>query len=135
VSIVIRRALRRVLGAAAVFFGVMTLFAGGRMLFGGEVARQGAGQIVEFVLLFNFGAGFAYVTAGVAALLDRRWSVWVARGLAVATGLVFAALGAHILGGGAFEEQTVVAMTVRTTFWTAQAVIWPYLVDRRGPPQ
>lgn len=65
---------RWALGATAVLFGVATLVEGGHVLFGGPAARQEAGNVVSFVLLFNFGAGFAYVLAGLAALLGGSWA-------------------------------------------------------------
>ena len=109
----------RVAAAIAVVFGLMTVLEGGRVLFGGEAARLAAGNYVPFVLWFNFLAGFAYVVAGAGLWLRRRWAVWLALSLAVGTVAVFAALGVHILLGGAFERRTVVAMSLRTLVWSA----------------
>lgn len=122
---------RSALGAAAVLFGVATLVEGGGVLFGGPAARAAAGDVVSFVLLFNFGAGFAYVVAGVSTLFERAWATWIARVLAIATLLVFAAFGAHVLSGAAFELRTVVAMTLRSGFWICQALLLPRVIDRR----
>lgn len=112
-------------GALAVAFGVATLVEGGHVLFGGPAARAEVGNVVPFVLTFNFGAGFVYVAAGVATLLARRSAVWVARALAIATLLVFGAFGVHVLSGGAYEPRTVIAMTLRSAFWIAQALALP----------
>ncbi len=117
-----REAFRWTLGLAALVFGVTTLLSGGKVLFGGAEARADAGAVVDFVLLFNFGAGFAYVLAGGGALARRRWSLHLARLLAGATVLIFAALGVHIASGGAFEIRTVAAMTLRSLFWLGQAL-------------
>jgi hypothetical protein len=68
-------------------------------MFGGPDARAAAGAIVPFVLPFNFAAGFLYVLAGLATLADRRPALWWSRGLAVATLLIFAALGYWISAG------------------------------------
>jgi hypothetical protein len=57
---------RWALGLAAVLFGVATLVEGRQVLFGGPAARAAAGNVVPLVLLFNFDAGFVYVTAGLA---------------------------------------------------------------------
>lgn len=108
---------------AALAFGLLTLASGGRTLFGGEAARQAAGAYVAFVLWFNFLAGFAYVVAGAGLWLRRRWSAPLAAAIALATLLVFAALGVHALGGGAYEARTVAAMTLRAWFWVAIAGI------------
>ena len=109
-------------------FGTATLIEGGHVLFGGPAARAEAGNVVDFVLTFNFGAGFAYVLTGGATLARRPWAVWIARALAVATLLVFAAFGAHVLQGGAYERRTVIAMTLRSTFWVVQALVLPRLL-------
>jgi len=107
----------------AVAFGLLTLKEGGTVLFGDEAARSAAGNYVPFVLWFNFLAGFAYVVAGVGLWLQRRWAAWLALAIASATALVFAAFGVHILGHGAYEVRTVIAMTVRTAVWFVIAVL------------
>ena len=124
-------AWRWLAGGLAVVFGLATLAEGGQVLFGGPAARAAAGDVVGFVLVFNFAAGFLYVAAGAATLARRAWVVWLARALAAATALVFLAFGVHVVAGGAFEVRTVVAMTIRTAFWVAQALALPALV-RRG---
>lgn len=102
-------------------FGAATIWAGGRTLFGpGSTA---AGDYVPFVLWFNFLAGFFYIAAGVGLWLGRRWGCVLAVALAVLTALVFAAFGAHILSGGAFEMRTVAAMSLRTVVWFTIAVL------------
>ncbi len=121
-------AWRWLAGALAVAFGIATLVEGGHVLFGGPAARAAAGSVVPFVLLFNFGAAFAYVLAGVATVTRRAWAVWVARVVAVTSVVVFAAFGVHVLRGGAFELRTVVAMSLRSAFWVAQALVLPALI-------
>ena len=118
-----RPALRWALGALAVAFALATLLEGGSVLFGGPSARAAAGNVVPFVLVFNFVAGFGYVLAGVATLRQRRWALWIARGLALSTLAVFVALAVHALLGGAFEPRTPVAMTLRSAFWIAQSLV------------
>ena len=104
-------------GLLGVLFGLMTLNAGGTVLFGGPEARAAAGDYVPFVLWFNFLAGFFYVVAGVGLVLGHRWATWMALALFVATLLVFATFGMYIVTGQPYEVRTVVAMTVRTLFW------------------
>ena len=109
----------------AVLFGLMTVKEGGTVLFGSEAARTAAGAYVPFVLWFNFLAGFAYVAAGLALWWRQRWAVGLALGIALATALVFAAFGVHVLSGGAYETRTVAAMALRTTVWLAiGALAW-----------
>ncbi len=111
-------AWRWLAGVLAVAFGVATLFEGGHVLFGGPAAQAEAGKVVPFVLLFNFGAGFAYVLGGLATIMRRAWAVWVARVVAVATVVVFAAFGIYVLRGGAYELRTLVAMTTSSAPWS-----------------
>lgn len=129
----IRRRWMRATSLVAVAFGLLTLKEGGTVLFGGPQARAAAGQVVPFVLWFNFAAGFAYVAAGIGLWLQRRWALWIAVAIAASTGLIFAAFGVHVLGGGAHETRTVVAMTLRTLVWAAFAAIaWKTLAPRRA---
>ncbi len=111
------------LAIAAIIFGGLTVFSGGRALFGGAEARTELGNIVPFVLWFNFLAGFAYVVAGVALLWTKRWAAPLALLLAVATVLVFLTFAAHIVGGGAFEARTVGALSLRSLFWIVVALL------------
>jgi hypothetical protein len=108
--------------AVAVAFGLVTIVVGGRTLFGGPAARAAAGNIVLFVLWFNFIAGFVYVIAGAGLFAWRRWAALLSAVIAVTTIAVFAAFGLHVLAGGAFEPRTVGAMAVRSLVWVAIAV-------------
>ena len=105
----------------AVVFGIVTIIVGGRTLFGGPAERAAAGNIVPFVLWFNFMAGFAYVVAG-CGFLWRRWAAQLSAAIAIGTVAVFVALGIHIFLGGAFEARTIGAMTVRSLVWIVIAV-------------
>lgn len=102
-------------------FGIVTIIVGGRTLFGGTDGRA-AGNIVPFVLWFNFAAGFAYVIAGIGLFLWKRWAAQLSVVIAVATIAVFVAFGVHVFLGGAFEARTVGAMTLRSILWIAIAI-------------
>ena len=62
----------KMLAVVAIIFGALTVFSGGRALFGDAQARASVGNAVGFVLWFNFLAGFAYVVTGI--------GLWVGRG-------------------------------------------------------
>jgi len=115
----------------AVAFGLLTVKEGGTILFGGEAARAAAGNYVPFVLWFNFLAGFAYVIAGAGLWMQRRWAAWLAVAIAAATALAFAAFGAHVYSGGAYEQRTVIAMSLRTLVWVVIAAVAWYGLLRR----
>jgi len=123
----------RVTSLVAVGFGLLTIKEGGVTLFGGEAAQVSAGNYVPFVLWFNFLAGFAYVIAGIGLWLRRHWAAWLATVIATATAFAFAAFGAHVYAGGAYEIRTVIAMSVRTLVWLMIAFISWRALSRRRP--
>ncbi|MCX2721054.1 hypothetical protein [Roseibium salinum] len=112
-----------VIAAVAVLFGALTVLSGGVVLFGGEEATQAAGNVVRFVLWFNFLAGFAYIVAGVGLFLRKRWAYWLAAAIVASTVAVFAAFAIHVLQGGAYEMRTLAALTLRTVVWAIIARI------------
>lgn len=109
------------LGAA--IFGLATLVAGGSALFGSSEAKNIAGQVVPFVLWFNFLAGFVYLAAAHAIFWWRPWAFPAAAMVAVGTILVGIALAIHIAGGGAFEVRTLGAMALRGGVWSVIALL------------
>jgi len=112
--------LLRIVALVAAAFGVLTVHAGGSVLFGDGAAA--AGNYVPYVLWFNFVAGFAYVAAAIGLWRATRWGSWLAIVIAATTASVFILFGIHIASGAAFEMRTVWAMTLRTVFWIATAV-------------
>ncbi len=115
----------------AAVFGLLTIKEGGTILFGNEAARTAAGNYVPFVLWFNFMSGFAYIVAGVGLWLQQRWAVWLAVGIAAAIVITFAALGVHVNSGGAYEQRTVIAMSLRTLVWAVIAALAAQALRRR----
>lgn len=115
--------LLRFLATMAIVFGVLTVFSGGRALFGGAEARAAVGNAVDFVLWFNFFAGFAYVLSGFGLWRRRRWAARAASLLALVTALVAGAFAVHVAGGGAYETRTVGALALRLLFWGVVAVV------------
>ena len=121
----------RLVAVVAVAFGLLTIKEGGTILFGDAAVRAAAGNYVPFVLWFNFMAGFAYVIAGAGLWMQQRWAAWLAVAIVVATALTFAAFGAHVVSGGAYEQRTLIAMSLRTLVWAAIAAIgWRQLLRR-----
>ena len=111
----------------AILFGLLTIISGGSVLFNAQ-AQQAAGDYVEFVVWFNFLAGFAYVIAGMGLWLLQRWSIWLSLLIVGATLAILAAFGGHILSGGAYEMRTLVAMGLRLAVWSViSAIAYRYL--------
>ena len=107
----------RILSIVALLFGLMTVKSGGSVLFGPESARLAAGNAVNFVLWFNFLAGFTYIIAAPGLWLGKSWAIGLSGLIAIMTMLIFIALGVHIAGGGEYENRTLAAMSLRTAFW------------------
>jgi hypothetical protein len=120
----------RVAAIVAVVFGAATIRAGGSVLFGD--GAQTAGNVVGFVLWFNFLAGFAYVVAGAGLWLRCRWSAQLALAIAAGTVLVFVAFGIHVAAGGAFEARTAWAMTLRSVVWILITLLAFWAITREG---
>lgn len=115
----------------AVGFGLLTIKESSAILFGDEAARAAAGNYVPFVLWFNFLAGFAYVGAGAGLWLRQRWAIWLAVAITATTAFTFAAFGGHVYSGGAYEQRTVIAMSLRTLVWMTIAVVAARALRRR----
>lgn len=120
---------KTVLGIFAILFGALTIVSGGKVLFGNLAAVQAAGNVVNFVLWFNFLSGPIYILAGVAIAFGKKWAKPTAAILAVSIVSVFALFGWHINSGGAYEARTLGAMVLRSGFWVIAA-----LALFRAPP-
>ena len=107
----------KALSVLAMVFGALTVFSGGRALFGGTEAQAAVGQAVGFVLWFNFLAGFGYVVTGLALWRGWRWGAIGAVLLAVSTAVIAVVFAWHVGQGGAFEPRTVGALGLRLGFW------------------
>jgi hypothetical protein len=115
-----------------VVFGIVTIKSGGSVIFIDGEARQAAGNYVDFVLWFNFSAGFFYVATGIGIWFQKIWALTVAIILAILTLLVFTAFGIHIFYGGEYEQRTVAAMSLRSSVWIVIAVKAYYIMYHAG---
>lgn len=123
--------LSRAISLVATLFGLMTIKEGGTVLFGNEAAHIAAGNYVPFVLWFNFVSGFAYVIAGIGLWRQQHWAAWLAVAIATAIVLAFAAFGMYINSGGAYEQRTVIAMSLRTLVWVVIAAMAARMLLRK----
>jgi hypothetical protein len=118
-----RKTLIRIVAGFAVLFGVLTIFSGGIALFADQGVRGLFGDVVRFVLLFNFASGFAYILAGIGLWYRKRWAARTSVIIFLAILCVFALLAQHILSGGAFEMRTILAMTFRAISWLLISIV------------
>jgi len=106
----------------AVVFGLLTIKSGGSVLYVDGTFREEAGNYVPFVVWFNFLVGFVYLIAGGGLWMQKHWAVWISIFIVVATLVVFATLGIHILKGGMIEVRTIAALSLRTVAWALIAM-------------
>jgi len=117
----------------ALVFGALTIKSGGAVIFFDGPARQAAGHYVNFVVWFNFIAGFFYILAGLGFLLNKPWTTKLATAIAIATLLIFSVFAVHILLDGLYEMRTVMAMTIRSTIWVIFAFA-AYSLSKKTKP-
>lgn len=106
-------------GLAAVVwvFGMLTFVSGGSVLFGPESVSRIAGEVVGFVLWFNFLSAPFYILAGIGLWRGAPWGMKLAGWLALLCALVLLALILFIISGQAYELRTLLAMSFRFVFW------------------
>lgn len=110
----------------AALFGILTLFAGSRVLLGADPGYK----VFRPLLLYNTTMGAAYLATGIAIWRNLRWSKF-------ATGLIFS-LNLLVLVSivllysthAAVAVESLQAMTFRTTVWLVLFVA----VVRFSPP-
>jgi cbb3-type cytochrome oxidase subunit 3 len=122
------QSLRGLLALVAIAFGVLTLFAGGRVLAGAD-----PGYVVfRPLLVFNTLMGLAYVTAGVLIWRDLRRGRIAALAIFLLNLLVLAVIVWLYRQGAAVAVDSVRAMSLRTGVWLALFLGVAWLV-RRAP--
>lgn len=118
------------LAAFALVFGVMTVFSGGKVLFGPAEAQAWAGNYIGFIVWFNFLAGFTYIVAAIGVWQGKLWGGWLASTIAVATLIAGFGFAFMVMRGTAFEMRTVGALSFRFVFWAVIALMSARAVRR-----
>ncbi len=126
-----RHYLAKAVAVAVVVFGLLTLKEGGSVLFFDGEARRAAGNYVPFVLWFNFVTGFFYIVTGIALWRDLEWGFALAFTVWTASLVVSGFFASHVAGGGAYEQRTVVAMSLRTGVLTVMLLAAYWQLKRR----
>lgn len=105
---------RRLSALVAAVFGIVTLIAGGRILFG--FAEAGF-VVIPQVLVFNTVMGALYVLAAVLIVRDIDRGRPLALLIALANVAVLLAVVALRASGTSVAGQTLAAMTLRSAVW------------------
>jgi hypothetical protein len=113
-----RNLVRRILAIGGVAFGVLTLFAGGRVL----LAGADPGYVVyRPLLVFNTMMGVAYIVVGAALWRAVHWSARAAGTMVVVNLAVLVVIGVLYATGGAVAVDSLRAMAFRSVIWF---VLW-----------
>lgn len=112
----------RLIAVVTAVFGAATLLSGGLVLFGPPATRSLAGDVVPFVLWFNFTAGAVYLLAALAIWHGHAAARPLAWAIALATLAIFAAFAVLALRGTPHEPRTIGALTLRSGFWLVSAI-------------
>ena len=119
---------RKTLALIAVLFGVVTVFAGSRVLTGSD-----PGYVVFLPLLvYNTLMGFVYIGVGIVAWRNVHYGRNGAAAVFLLNLLVLAAIWLLYNSGGAVAIDSLRAMTLRTTVWLLlfMGLFW---LSRRAP--
>ncbi len=115
----------------SIAFGVLTIKSGGAVIFIDGVDRQAAGNYVNFIVWFNFIAGFLYILAGLGFLFNQNWTLKLAVAIAVTTIMLFAVFVVYIVMGGSYEMRTIIAMSLRSVTWISFSLVAYYLAKNK----
>lgn len=119
---------QKVLAGVAMLFGVVTIFAGTRVLTGTD-----PGYIVfRPLLVYNTVMGFFYVAAGIMAWRNLEQGRKAAAAIFLLNLLVLVAIGFLYRSGGAVAIESLRAMTLRTGIWLVLFVSFRRLGHRSG---
>ena len=117
------------LATVAVLFGLVTIFAGTRVLLGSD-----PGYIVyRPLLIYNAVMGIVYVSAGIIALRNVKQGMYVAAVIFALNLVVLSAIYYLYTEGSAIAIDSLRAMTLRTVVWLALFAGFGWLSYRNKP--
>ena len=106
---------QNILVTVAVLFGLLTIFAGTRVLLGSD-----PGYIVfRPLLIYNAAMGIVYVAAGIIAWRNIKQGMYVAAAIFVLNLIVLTAIFFLYKEGNSIAVDSLRAMSLRTVVWFA----------------
>lgn len=107
--------IQNVLAFVAVLFGLVTIFAGARVLLGSD-----PGYIVfRPLLIYNTVMGIVYVAAGITAWRNIKQGMYLAAAVFVLNLVVLTAIYFLYTEGSSIAVDSLRAMSLRTVVWLA----------------
>ncbi|MEZ5444968.1 MAG: hypothetical protein R3F45_04185 [Gammaproteobacteria bacterium] len=120
--------VRTIVVAVAVLFGVVTLFAGGRVLLGSD-----PGYVVfRPLLIYNTAMGIAYLAAGIIVWRNVNAGRNAAGAIFLLNLVVLVGIVVIYRSGGIVAVDSLRAMTLRTVVWLVLFFGASWLVRRQG---
>ncbi len=113
----------RVIAIFSIVFGLMSIMAGGSVLFVDGAVREALGSYVAFVVWFNFVSGFFYLAAGVGLFTRKKWVFGLAALFSIQTLIVLLLFAMTVVTGIDYEPRTFVAMVLRLIIWITIATV------------
>jgi len=110
----------RLAAAVGLVFSALAIVAGTRVLTGRDVPDY---PVLSWLVQYNVAAGVIGAVVGVGVWWGRPWARLAARAVAAVHGGVLLTLVATRLAGGVVANDSLVAMTLRTTAWLAVALV------------
>jgi hypothetical protein len=101
--------------AVAVLFGLLTIFAGTRVLLGSNPGYL----VFRPLLIYNAAMGVVYVAAGIIAWRNIRQGMYVAAAISVLNLIVLTTIFFLYTEGNAIAVDSLRAMSLRTAVWLA----------------
>lgn len=120
--------MHRILIAIAALFGVVTIVAGARVLWGADPGFV----VFRPLLIYNTTMGLAYLAVSVVLWRDLGWGSFCSGAIFLLNLVVLVGIVAIYLGGGAVAVDSLRAMTLRTSVWLAITVSAAWLARRRS---
>jgi hypothetical protein len=120
------RIVRAIVVVVATAFGIVTLFAGGRVLLGGDPGYE----VFRPLLVYNAAMGLAYVAAGVIVWRSVQVGRWATGAIFLLNLVVLVGIVVILRSGGALAVESLRAMTFRTAVWLILFVGVSWLVRR-----
>lgn len=107
------KTIQSILVLIAVLFGLVTVFAGGRVLLGSD-----PGYVVyQPLLIYNAAMGIAYLSAGVIAFRNLKQGMYAAAVIFFLNLAVLLTIYYLYTEGGSVAVDSLRAMTLRTVVW------------------
>ena len=115
--------------AIAVLFGLVTLFAGGRVLLGSDPGYA----VFRPLLIYNTAMGVAYLAAGVTVWRSAKAGRVTAGAIFLLNLLVLVGIVVAYRSGGAVAVDSLRAMTLRTVVWLVLFLAASWVGRSRSP--